>query len=163
MSEPTTTQVLRDVAFFRDIAEEHLERLAKIGRPVEFAERSEVFHEFDKAEEVYVLLSGRVSLIICQPRVGCRQLMEVGDGDLIGWSPLVGRPRLYDTARTLTPTKAIALNGEQVLALCHDDPVFGFEFMRRVAITLAERLSATRLKLLEISGVHLPDVQPESD
>ena len=89
--------------------------------------------------------------------------MQVGDGELVGWSPLVGRHRLSDTARTLTPVKALAIDGEQVIALCRDNPEFGFEFMHRVAMALAERLSATRLQLLDLSGFQLPDVQIESD
>ena len=44
-----------------------------------------------------------------------------------------------------------------------DNPEFGFEFMHRVAMALAQRLSATRLQLLDMSGFQLPDVQIESD
>jgi CRP-like cAMP-binding protein len=70
---------------------------------------------------------------------------------------------LSDTARTLTPTKAIAMDGQRVLALCAEDPKFGFAFMHRAAQTLASRLSASRLQLLKMSGANLPPVQIESD
>lgn len=163
MSDPTILETLRGVEFLHDIADEHLERLAEIARPVEFHARTEMFHEKDKAKDVYLIVSGNVSLFMCTPKVGCRQLMEVGAGEFVGWSPLVARPRLSDTAVTLTPTKALAMDGEQVLALCRADPEFGFEFMRRAAMALSERLSATRMQLLEISGFDLPDAQLESD
>jgi hypothetical protein len=35
--------------------------------------------------------------------------------------------------------------------------------MHRVACTLAERLSGTRIQLLEMCGVHLPEFPIESD
>lgn len=163
MSDPTIVETLRNVKFFHDITDDHLERLADIAKFVEFPARKEIFHEHDKAKDVFVIVSGQVSLVICEPKVGCRQLMEVGAGELVGWSPLVGRPRLSDTARTLTPTKALVIDGERALALCSEDTEFGFEFMHRTAMALAQRLSATRLQLLEMSGFQLPDVQIESD
>lgn len=163
MSDMSIGELLRSIQFFHDIADAHLERLAEIARPVEYPEHSDIFQEHDKSKDVYVIISGKVSLVICEPKVGCRQLMQVGDGELVGWSPLVGRHRLSDTARTLTPVKALAIDGEQVIALCRDNPEFGFEFMHRVAMALAERLSATRLQLLDLSGFQLPDVQIESD
>ena len=163
MSDPTIFQTLRSVEFFDGIADEHLERLAKITQPVEFPTHSVIFREQDKAKHVYLIVSGRVALISCDPDVGCRELMTVSDGELIGWSPLVGRQLLSDTARTLTATKAVAIDGQQLLDLCGADPGLGFEFMHRAAQVLAERLSATRLQHLRLSGHQLPDVQIETD
>ena len=163
MSEATILETLRAVEFFQGIADEHLERLAKIAEAVEYPAQSNIFRENDVAKYVYLIISGRVSLAICDPKVGCRQLMEVGPGELIGWSPLVARPRLSDTAQTITPTKALAIDGEQALALCREDTQFGFDFMHGVAKVLAQRLSATRTQHLKMSGFQLPDVQIESD
>ena len=101
-----------------------------------------------------MIVSGHVSLVSCDPDVGCRELMTVTDGELIGWSPLLGRLLLSDSARTMTATKALAIDGQQVLDLCRDDPEFGFEFMHRTAQVLAERLDATRLQHLRMSGHH---------
>ena len=121
---------LRGMEFFHGIADEYLERLAAISKVVEFPARQEIFREHEPAKDVYFIVSGRVSLIICEPPVGCRQLVEVDEGELIGWSPLVGRSRLSDTAWTLTPTKAVAVEGKRILELSAADPQFGFEFMK---------------------------------
>ena len=131
---------LRGIEFFHDIDSQHLERVAAISKIVEFPAHFDIFREHDRADHVYFIVSGRVSLAVCAPRVGCRQLVEVGKGELIGWSPLVGRARLSDSARTLAVTKAIALDGNRILELCEKNPAFGFEFMRRAAQTLASRL-----------------------
>ncbi len=163
MSDPALSATFRGIEFFDGIADEHLERFAELAQPLEFPPHSIIFHEQDEAKNVYLIVSGQVSLISCNPDVGCRQLMTVSDGELIGWSPLVGRRLLSDTARTLTETKAFAIDGERLLAFCREDPEFGFEFMHRVAGVLAERLSATRFQHLRMSGHQLPDVQIESD
>jgi hypothetical protein len=81
----------------------------------------------------------------------------------MGWSPLVGRKRLYDTARTLTAVRALAFVGSELIDFCAANPAFGFEFMRRVAVVLAERLSRARVKLRELSGTYLPEFPVESD
>lgn len=154
---------LRETEFFHGIAKEHLERVALISKIVEFPAHHDIFHENEFARDIYFVIRGRVSLAVCTPHAGCRQLMEVGPGELIGWSPLVGRPLLSDTARTLTPTVAVAIDGSRILKLCAEDPQFGFDFMHRVAHTMASRLSATRLQLLELGGQRLPRVQIESD
>jgi CRP-like cAMP-binding protein len=53
------------------------------------------------------------------------------------------------TARAATPCHVLALNADRILSLGEEDPKFVLEFMRRVAITLARRLNATRLQLVE--------------
>ena len=163
MNEQEILESLRTVEFFHDIDEEHLKRVSAISRFVEFTAQQDIFHEDELAKDVYAIISGKVSLVICTPEAGCRQLMVAADGDLIGWSPVVGRHRLSDTAHTLAPTKAIAIDGPGILALSEQHPEFGFEFMKRVAQVLAERLSATRMQILDICGVRLPEVVLESD
>jgi CRP/FNR family cyclic AMP-dependent transcriptional regulator len=163
MSEQAIMEAFRSVEYFHGIADEHLERLAKISRLVEYPANTDIFREYEEAKDVYAIVSGKVSLVICTPNTGCRQLMEATDGELIGWSPLVERPRLSDTARTLTSTKAIAIDGHKILELCDEDHEFGYQFMRRAAKVLANRLSATRLQLLDIGGGRLPQIALESD
>jgi CRP/FNR family transcriptional regulator, cyclic AMP receptor protein len=163
MSQTNLIEKLRSSKFFAGVDDEHLKRLAAICQAEEFPARSTVFEEFERAKKVYVILSGEISLAICEPDEVCKQIAVVHAGDLMGWSPLVGRARLYDTARALTPVKALVFDGESLMDYCEKNPVFGFHFMHRVACTLAERLSGTRLQLLEMSGVHLPEFPLESD
>ena len=88
--------------FFSGFDDEHLRRLSDICHIQEFPARSTVFEEYEQAREVYVILSGQISLAICEPAESCKQIAVVHAGDLMGWSPLVGRTRLYDTAHALT-------------------------------------------------------------
>jgi CRP/FNR family transcriptional regulator, cyclic AMP receptor protein len=154
---------LRGMEFFRDFPEESLQHVAENSKIVDFPGRYTIFHESEPAGLVYFIISGQVSLSICVPPVGCRRLTEVGEGELIGWSPLVGRSRLSDTAWTMTPTKAVAIEAQCLLNLCKEDTRFGFEFMQRAAQTLASRLHASRMQLLRTSGQLLPEVQIETD
>jgi CRP-like cAMP-binding protein len=163
MNQLSILEALRDTEFFRDTTDEYLQHLAGIAYLVEFPAQTTIFREHESASDVYILISGKVELITCTPKVGCRTLTEVSAGELIGWSPLVGRTRLSDTARSMTPIKAISIKGDQLLAMCTEHPRFGFEFMHRAAQALAQRLHATRLQLLDMTGQRLPEVVLESD
>ncbi len=163
MNMQVILEALRGMEFFHDIGDEHLQRLAEIAQVVEFPAQTTIFSENDSATDVYIVISGKVALVTCTPKVGCRTLTEVGPGELMGWSPLVGRARLSDTAHSLTAVSAISINGEALLSLCGQNPQFGFEFMHRAAQVLAQRLSATRMQLLDMTGHRLPEVALESD
>lgn len=163
MANPQNAAALRECSFFSGLSEEELEQLLQIAREVEYRGQEELFHEEDPAKDVLLITSGKVALVICVEGKGCRQIMEVKAGDLIGWSPLLGKRRLTDTAMALTSVKALAFDGEKLVAMCRENPQFGFEFMRRTANVLADRLSAVRWQLVDVYGSHLPELALESD
>ena len=152
MTGNNLVEALRKIDFLEGFAEEHLEKMASVGEMVEFEEGIEVFRQGQPANEVYLLTSGSVSLEICAPGVGCRRILTVSQGELLGWSPVLQQPRLTATARTLTPIQAIKISSSQILTLCEHNPRFGFEFMGRVALALSKRVKAARLQLLDVYG-----------
>lgn len=165
MAESNTEVLLRESKFFENLLNGHAEELAKLSRLVELPAHTKMFEQYEEAKDVYIILSGQVSLVICEPKETCRQIAVLGEGDLVGWSPIVGRRRLSDTAVTLTATRALVFDGADLMKFASKHPEFGFEFMRVVASTLAERLGASQLQLLEMCGIHFPtfEFQPESD
>ena len=62
------------------------------------------------------------------------------------------------TARVLEPATLLILDSRQLITLCEHNPRFGYEFMRRTALAISQRLSATRLQLLDIYRHELPVV-----
>lgn len=163
MSMASMAEKLQKNKFFQGIAAGDLEKLTALASDAEFPALATIFEEYDPATHVYVIESGEILLAILGPDDALRHIGVVHEGELLGWSPLVGRTRLYDTARTVTPVKAYAFDGKKLKEFCAANPSFGYEFMRRAACVLAERLAATRMQLLEFGGYRLPHVQPESD
>ncbi len=163
MTVISVIDTLKSNSFFSDFPEDQLDHLLAIAREVEYRTQEEIFHQHELAKEVFLITSGKAALVICEAGIGCRQIMEVAEGDLIGWSPLLDHPRLSDTARTLTPVKAIAFDGGKLLELCEGNPQFGYKFMRKTARVLSERLNAVRWQLVDVHGTNLPEVALESD
>jgi CRP-like cAMP-binding protein len=149
---------LRRVQFLGDLSDTFLDRLAPVARTVSISAGGVLFRQGDVANEFYVLLEGIVSLEICAPGIGCKRILTVELGELVGWSPALGQPRMTATARALTQVLALALDSAGCLALCESEPQFGYELMKRTALALSKRLNATRLQLLNVYG----DVMPEA-
>ena len=163
MSTASMADKLQKNKFFQGIAAGDLAKLASLAREVQFPTHAKIFEEHDLATDVYVVEKGEILLALPDSGDRMRHIGVVGKGELMGWSPLVGRTRLYHTAVAATPVEGFAFNGKQLMEFCASNPTFGFEFMRRAACVLADRLSATRMQLLEFGGYRLPKYQPESD
>jgi CRP-like cAMP-binding protein len=162
MADSHALALLRGHRFFEGIDDVHLGALGIMCRLASFPTHTRVFEEFDRAQEVYFIVEGQLALAICDMS-GRRQITVIGPGDLLGWSPLIGRSRLFDTAETYSKVRALVFDGDELVAYCKSHPDFGYEFMRRAAVVLGERLSDTRAQLLKASGARLPEYALESD
>jgi CRP-like cAMP-binding protein len=152
MTARPIVETLRQIAFLDGITDEQLEQIAAIAILEDFPAGHVIFREGGPATDVFLIADGSASLEICSPGTGCRRILTVSHGELLGWSPLLELARLTATARALTPATAIRIPAGPALALCEGDPRLGYELMRRTAMALAKRLSAARLQLLNLYG-----------
>ena len=135
--------------FCKGLSMEYLRRLSAAGEVKAYQPGDRLFFEGQSSQEVYLLTDGEVVLETSLPGQDAMRLQTVGPGELLGWSPVLGLGVMTATARAATPCHVLALNADRILSLAEEDPKFVLEFMRRVAITLARRLNATRLQLVE--------------
>ena len=135
--------------FCKGLSMEYLRRLSAVGEVKAYQPGDRLFFEGQSSQEVYLLTDGEVVLETSLPGQDAMRLQTVGPGELLGWSPVLGLGVMTATARAATPCHVLALNADRILSLAEEDPKFVLEFMRRVAITLARRLNATRLQLVE--------------
>lgn len=152
---------LKEVRFLQDIADEHLTRLAEIAQVQDLPADVVVFREGQPCRAVFLVLAGDVALELNVPGQGATRVHTVGEGELLGWSPLVDPGPMTATARTLRPCRLIAIDGLQLSVLCEHNPRFGLEFMRRTVKALAKRLNATRLQLLDVFRHELPSFEDQ--
>lgn len=149
-------ELLRELEFLRGVPDENVQELAELAAIVDFPVDAVVFRNGEPALCSYLIVDGRVLLEICGPAIGCAQVLTIGNGELLGCSPVLGQATLTATARTLAPTRAIALQGSEVVNWCERNPRFGYQFMRCTALALAKRLTATRLQLLDLYRTEPP-------
>jgi CRP-like cAMP-binding protein len=80
-------------------------------------------------------------------------IQTLGEGDVLGWSWLYPPHKWQFGARALEPTKAIVFDATRLRARCETDHELGYELMKRFAHVMTQRLTATRLQLLDVYAV----------
>ena len=134
--------------FAAGLEAKHIETLAKLARETRFDRDQVIFREGDECSEFYLIVNGLIALEIAAPGHTFR-VQTLFAGDELGWSALLmGRGKHFQ-ARTLDRVDALAFEGSELLAACHEDKEFGYALMERLLAIVAERLQATRLQLLD--------------
>jgi CRP-like cAMP-binding protein len=135
-----------------------LEQIARIARLRDFQRDDVVFRQGDPAQYIYLIADGNISLEICAAGTGCKPILTLGPGELLGWSAVLEQTCFTARARALEPTRLVEIYVAQLLTMFNHDPQFGYELMHRTALALAKRLSATRMQLLNVYGDQFPIV-----
>ncbi len=128
-----------------------LNEVAQVTSAEEHPADHAIFREGDPAGDLYVVRRGRVQLSQRFEGRGAVAVLTLSDGELLGWSALLRRPRVA-SARTLTPTTLWRFDTSALLELCEGDPRVGYRVMAMAFEELADRLYATRLQLLDVFG-----------
>jgi CRP-like cAMP-binding protein len=161
VTSSTIRESLQRIQFLQNVTPELIDELAGISSLVEFSSDAIIFRQGDVASSIYLILEGRVSLELCAAGIGCRRILTVGSGDLLGWSPVLQQSLFTATARALVSTQAIQVDGIRLQALGEANPRLGYEFMKRAAMALAKRLTATRMQLVDVYGAQMPQIPDE--
>jgi CRP-like cAMP-binding protein len=151
MMRESLLATLRHHPFVAEFEPRHVEKLATLAKEIRFDRDQVLFREGDECGEFYLIVNGLVALEIAAPGHTFR-VQTLFAGDELGWSALLmGRGKHFQ-ARTLERVDALAFEGTELLAACHEDTLFGFTLMQRLLGVVAERLQSTRLQLLDTSS-----------
>lgn len=160
MNDDSLLELLRENRFLDHVDDRYLEQIAAISAACDFDDGQTVFREGEAAKHVHLVVFGTVSLEICASGAGCKRILTVGAGEVLGWSALLEHSRFAATARTLTRTQLIKIDAAQLLTLCEHNPRFGYIFMRRTVFALGARLNAAFIQLVDVYGSQLPAAMP---
>ncbi len=109
-----------------------------------------LFAEGDPASALRIVCSGRVALDMHVPSRGTVRILTLGPRDLLGWSTLVGDGSMSATAIVVEDAELLEFQADSLQALCEGNAELGRTVMLQVARALAQRLSQTRLQLLDL-------------
>jgi CRP-like cAMP-binding protein len=138
---------LAGLPFFRDMPQWALVRIAQAATVLSFPAGHVMLRQYDRARQVYVLLSGAVQILI---RVDSDDLLVGllrGEGQLVGWSVFHPPYRYTATVRCEEPTVAVRVPATVFEALFDQDPGFACSTLHRVAVSVAERYELARESL----------------
>lgn len=128
------------------------EQLLRLAREVSFPGGVSIFQEGRSADRFWIIHSGSVALDLHVPGRRPPTVETLGPGDLLGWSWLFPPYLWHLGAQTRTPVRADEFDAAAVRALCARDPALGYALTQGVAAVIAHRLTATRMRLLDLYG-----------
>jgi len=137
--------IVAELPVFRGLDSRYVELVAGCASNVRFDEGAYVFREGEPADAFYAIRHGRVAVEIFVPQRGAVTIMTASEGDVLNWSWLFP-PHRNQLVR------ALAFDAKCLRGKCEEDHDLGYQFMKRFAKMMVERVRATRLQLLDIYG-----------
>ncbi len=138
--------------FLKDLKASHVELLAECAEEAHFSKGSYMFRQGEKADRLCLVQDGKVGIRLEMPSHDPLTIMTLGPGGVVGWSWLVPAQKWLFDVWVMADTLGITLNGECLFAKCRADYELGYELMWRCSQIMADRLTATRLQLLNTWG-----------
>jgi CRP/FNR family cyclic AMP-dependent transcriptional regulator len=142
---------LRNIPWFQELDPGDVRKFAEISSLRHFKAGEIFFHEGDKQDYFYIVLSGRVGLDMFIPHRGKVRFFTCEVWDTFGWSGVtpVVRTRTAGAIGVMDGT-VIATDTAKLQELCDRDHDIGYLFMNRMTNVIASRLLITRLQLLDM-------------
>jgi CRP-like cAMP-binding protein len=128
------------------------ERLLRLGRDVSFPAGALIFEEGGCADRFWIIRGGSVALSLHVPGRRPPTVETLGPGDLLGWSWLFPPYEWHLGAEARGTVRADEFDAATVRVLCGEDLALGYGLAQAVAGVIADRLKATRLRLLDLYG-----------
>ncbi|MFW6056385.1 MAG: cyclic nucleotide-binding domain-containing protein [Chloroflexota bacterium] len=143
-----TTERLKEVGIFQGISDEELEMvLSSVVRVQEFPEGKVIFSENEESTNMYVVDSGRVNLDIEAIPDTHVQVASLTRNSVFGWETLVPPYKYTSTAKAVTGSNLIELDGNKMRSLCETHPDICARVMERVVRIAADQLASTRQQM----------------
>lgn len=145
------TRELEKIPWFKEIQQEHLEKITDIAHLRHVRAGEVLFREGDREDFLYIVIEGRVALDIFIPHRGKVRIYTAEPWDLFGWSSVT--PTIHQRtagAVAVVDGLIVGIDSAKLRQLCEDDHDLGYVVMRRLANLVASRLLVTRLQLIDM-------------
>jgi CRP/FNR family transcriptional regulator, cyclic AMP receptor protein len=144
----TLDSILVEFPLFKGLDQRYIQLIAGCASDVRFNSGAFILREGEEADQSYIIRHGKVALEVAfVPEREPITIQTIGEGDVLGWSWLFAPYRWRFSARAVTPTQAIALNGKYLRTKCDEDHELGYELLKRFAQIMEQRFQAMRRRL----------------
>ncbi|WP_432027923.1 cyclic nucleotide-binding domain-containing protein [Streptomyces sp. 1222.5] len=128
----------------------HREQLMRFAREVSFDAGTRLFEEGRRADRFWIVRTGTVALDLRVPGRRPAVIDTLGHGELVGWSWHFPPCIWHLGAETMSPVRAWEFDADEVRTLCSADAEFGRSIAVWVGRVIAQRLHASRVRLLDL-------------
>jgi CRP-like cAMP-binding protein len=138
----------------RALTNTEVELFASAATDVHVAAGEVVFEEGGPADSFYIVVEGKVGLVLTSPGKAPIVIQTLGPGDLLGLSWLFP-PYLWNwKARAIVHTNLVAFDANVIRAELEKNRALALEVLTVVASEVVDRLHRTRIQLLDLYRGH---------
>jgi CRP-like cAMP-binding protein len=109
-----------------------------------------IFEQGDRADYLYFVLEGKVSIQFNPDDGPVLCVSEVDQGGVFGWSAALGSEHYTSSAICEEGGIFVRMEGEKLKNLCQEHPETGILLLDRLAGVIAQRLKGTHEKVVEL-------------
>jgi len=153
-------EMIRRYPFFAGLSTEQIEIIAKEGEEMEVPE-GHVFHRGNDAlHRFYIVVSGEIGIFVERTARGVKHgiadqltghiqtedvvISYVRPGEIFGWSSLLPPYSATAGSKTMTDSKVIAFNTDELLRVFETNCQFGYVMAQKLAQVIHTRLQDRR-------------------
>jgi CRP/FNR family cyclic AMP-dependent transcriptional regulator len=146
-----TPEILKGMDIFEFLKLGELRDIAKLAKVEEFKQGEFIFKEGNRAEKIYMVLEGRVSIDILIYPGKMVSVYTMTKGRFFGYPSLLRVRRFTTAARCLDRVKVVSIVADELEnKIFKKDCRRGYLVIKRAAELIAEKLSDTRMQLLSL-------------
>jgi CRP-like cAMP-binding protein len=145
------TEILTRSDLFRELDDEQVAMVAKLGTERVFDAGTVVHRQGDVADLIHVIEEGLVGIILEVGPLAQRQVQAAAHFESFGWSAMIPPYIRTATVKALERTKVVTFNGRELTEFCTSHSEVGFNIMQGVAHVIAERLHKAYIQLLGVT------------
>lgn len=147
-------EILKKTMPFQVVSDALLRKIAALGRQALYERGAVIYDLSDKADDVYIIISGSVEHTL-EPGVNARRPVQtLGTGDVFGWAALLEKyPHRLAKAVVINAAVIVRINGDELLRLLEADPDAGDVVMSRFATMITRDYTVPDL-IAQMRGIH---------
>jgi len=131
---------------FQVVGEAMLRKVAGLARPATYAKGAAIYNVGDKADDIFILVSGDVEHALEPGAKAVHPLKLLAPGDVFGWAAWLAKyPYRLAQASARDNTHVIRISGEALLRLLETDPECGNVVMSRFATMITRDYTVPEL------------------
>ena len=143
-------ELLIEHPFFKRMEVAHIELIAGCGKNEHYDEGAYLFKEGAPADYFYIIRQGHLALESTCPGKGAITLETLNENEVVGWSWLFEPYRWSYSGRAIQDCRVTALDGKCLRGKCENDPILGYELLKRFSKIIISRLQESRLQILDL-------------
>jgi CRP/FNR family transcriptional regulator, cyclic AMP receptor protein len=142
-------EVLRRFKIFEELDNRELETIAQAAKTEELGEGTRLTEAGFAATTLYLIMEGRVTVLVRDAKGHNVAVDELGPGQILGWSTLVG-PYIYTASGVAAEKlKVITFNGSKLRQIFEINNHIGYRVLKGMGNVISKRIAAIENKRAE--------------